>query len=302
MKAVLDTKPTSIYDDDTSQHYHFPRRYRAIVGRALGDWVVLRRPRADGGNLAYFAAAKIVSIDDDPNTPGMSYARFADYLPFDSPVPWRVDGSYAEEPLRNMPQREVGVYLRGRSVRPLTDEDFADIVLSGLRQSLDTSKILTLGLMSPGETADDLGDPLGERTRQVEQVLTNRVVRDANFRRSVCGAYDHRCAVTRIKVMDSAGNYGIHAAHIWGVSQGGPDVVSNGIALSATVHWLFDSYLIAVTDDYRLLIDHMRVPADVREILLRHGDHIALPSDRKDWPHPVYLSKHRHIFLGITKA
>lgn len=96
MKAVLDTKPTSAYDDDVSQHYHFPRRYLAIVERSRGDWVVLRRPRADGGNLAYFATARIVSIDDDPQSPGMSYARFSDYLPFGGPVAWRAGGRYAE--------------------------------------------------------------------------------------------------------------------------------------------------------------------------------------------------------------
>jgi putative restriction endonuclease len=33
------------------------------------------------------------------------------------------------------------------------------------------------------------------------------------------------------------------------VAEGGPDVVQNGIALSATAHWLFDRHLIALTDD-----------------------------------------------------
>ncbi len=89
MKAVLDTKPTSIYDDEVSERYQFPRRYLATIERCLGDWVVLRRPRADGGNLAYFAAAKIAAIDPDPRGSGMSYARFSDFLEFDAQVPWR---------------------------------------------------------------------------------------------------------------------------------------------------------------------------------------------------------------------
>src|ERR1700744_2252055 len=129
MKAVLDTKPNSAYDDEMSDRYHFPRRYLSIMERCIGDWVVLRRPRADGGNLAYFATAKIASIDPDPQGAGMSYARFSDFLFFDTPVPWRSENRYAEEALRNMPQQEIGVYLRGRSVRPLTDEDFTDLAL-----------------------------------------------------------------------------------------------------------------------------------------------------------------------------
>ena len=92
MKAVFDTKTTSIYDDDISSHYHFPRRYLSIVERAVGDWVIFRRPRADGGNLAYFAAARVTGIDPDVEQHGMSYARIADFLKFDSPVAWTVGG------------------------------------------------------------------------------------------------------------------------------------------------------------------------------------------------------------------
>src|SRR5262249_13242706 len=103
MKAVFDTKPTSVYDDDISRHYQFPRRYLATVEKCVGDWIVLRRPRADGGNLAYFATARVESLEPDPITSGMSYARLTEYLPFDKPVPWTIDGRYAEESLRSMP-------------------------------------------------------------------------------------------------------------------------------------------------------------------------------------------------------
>src|SRR5690348_12278258 len=63
MKAVFDTKPSSGYDDDLTRHYQFPRRYLGQVKEAVGDWVVLRRPRADGGNLAYFAVAKWLALN-----------------------------------------------------------------------------------------------------------------------------------------------------------------------------------------------------------------------------------------------
>ena len=61
----------------------FPRRYLSIVEQTVGDWIILRRPRADGGNLAYFAAARVATVDTDSDQPGMSYARFADFLAFD---------------------------------------------------------------------------------------------------------------------------------------------------------------------------------------------------------------------------
>ncbi|MDQ4678840.1 hypothetical protein RCF13_03815, partial [Stenotrophomonas maltophilia group sp. RNC7] len=69
MKAVFDTKPTSIYDDDQTEDYQFPRRYLNTVRQCENDWVVLRRPRADGGNLAYFAVARIAEVEQDINNP-----------------------------------------------------------------------------------------------------------------------------------------------------------------------------------------------------------------------------------------
>jgi len=75
MKAVFDTKPGSAYDDDLLRHYQFPKRYLSIVKQTVGDWVVLRRPRADGGNLAYFAVARVVALDPDPVDPTLTFAR-----------------------------------------------------------------------------------------------------------------------------------------------------------------------------------------------------------------------------------
>src|SRR3954468_4408308 len=97
LKAVFDTKPRSAYDDDVTRHYQFPRRYRGVVGDAVGDWVVLRRPRADGGNLAYFAVARVAGLEPDPLNPALTFARLTDYLEFDRTVAWRREGRYAEQ-------------------------------------------------------------------------------------------------------------------------------------------------------------------------------------------------------------
>jgi putative restriction endonuclease len=43
-----------------------------------------------------------------------------------------------------------------------------------------------------------------------------------------------------------------------GVQDGDPDVVQNGLALSATVHWLFDRHLMSLTDNVGLLVSHIR--------------------------------------------
>lgn len=304
MKAIFDTKPTSVYDDDLSRHYHFPRRYYDLVEQCIGDWIILRRPRADGGNLAYFATAKIVDVQPDLMMPGMSYARFTNYIEFDEPVPWQLNGRYAEEALRNIPKPEVGVYLRGRSVRLISDADFLALIASGLKETFDPKIADRFGLPNAPivevarvvHEAED--EPYGERVRRVERALTNRTVRDANFRRSVCEAYDSRCAITGLRIIDGRGRTEAEAAHIRAVDDDGPDIVQNGVALSRTLHWMFDRYLISLTDDCRLLIGKQKIPVELRTSFVGEGEQIRLPTNRERWPHPAYIAWHREAFLA----
>ena len=81
--------------------------------------------------------------------------------------------------------------------------------------------------------------PPEEQERRIEQILVNRKIRDVAFRRAVIDAYDVTCAVTGLRIINGGGKAEAQAAHIWSVADGGPDVVQNGIALSATAHWLF---------------------------------------------------------------
>lgn len=90
----------------------------------------------------------------------------------------------------------------------------------------------------------------------------------------------------------------MQAAHIWPVAEGGPDTIQNGIALSATVHWLFDRHLISLTDNYGLLVSHNKVPSEIRVLFEKHAHRIHLPDDRQLWPHPAYIAKHREAFVN----
>ncbi|MBY5524059.1 HNH endonuclease [Rhizobium leguminosarum] len=302
MKAVFDAKPGSNYDDDVSQHYQIPRRYLTIAHRCLDDWIVLRRPRADGGDLAYFATAKVAQIETDQSDPAFAYIRLTNFLPFDPPVSWRHDGRYAEQALRDLPQREVGVYLRGRSVRQLTDADFLDLIAAGLTKTLGANGIEALGMLPSMLLAKPLhAEPEDIRRIRVGVLLTNRIIREASFRRIVCSAYGNRCSISALKISDHAGNFEAQAAHIVPVSEGGPDLVQNGIALSATFHWLFDRHLFSIADDYSLLFDEARIPLECRNLFDQPQGRVDLPTDESLWPHPKFLRKHREKFLRLRK-
>lgn len=132
--------------------------------------------------------------------------------------------------------------------------------------------------------------------RRIEQMLVNRKIRDANFRLEVCRAYDDRCAVTGLRIINGGGRAEVQAAHIKPVAAGGPDVVQNGIALSATVHWLFDRHLISIGEDYRLLVSHNRVPSELVGLFRPENEGLHLPQDRRLWPHPAFLAYHREAY------
>ena len=77
----------------------------------------------------------------------------------------------------------------------------------------------------------------------------------------------------------------MEAAHIRPVAQNGPDTVRNGLALSRTVHWMFDRGLISVDDDYRLLTAKAKIPAGVERLFDPSG-YVRVPeSDARQAEH-----------------
>lgn len=71
---------------------------------------------------------------------------------------------------------------------------------------------------------------------------------------TVLDAYDNRCAVTGLHMVNGGGETDIQGTHIWSVVDGRPDAGQNSIALSATAVWLFDRHLISLGDECRRLL------------------------------------------------
>jgi putative restriction endonuclease len=186
MKGVFDTKAESGYDDDIICRYHFPRQYRAIAEALVGSWIVYREPQRNAGRRAYVAAARVARIEEDAQRPGHAYAYVECYLPFDLPVPFVVGGRYAEAPLRALADStRIGAYLQGKSIRALSEEDFAAIVRNGLDDVLASANATRLDLDDlrlDRDTCELLQAPPEEQERRIEQILINRKIRDAAFR------------------------------------------------------------------------------------------------------------------------
>jgi putative restriction endonuclease len=128
--------------------------------------------------------------------------------------------------------------------------------------------------------------------------LLERPFRDAAFTRVIQTAYQSTCAMTGLKLINGGGRCEIEAAHIQPVAQDGPDSPRNGIALSRTVHWMFDRGILSVSETGEILLAQRFVPDPVRRMLNPDGK-IMFPSSAAWTPHPVFLRYHRdHIFKG----
>ncbi|MGO4727856.1 MULTISPECIES: HNH endonuclease [unclassified Inquilinus] len=294
--GVFIHRSDSIYDDSPAERYQFPSQYLGRVQACAGDWIIYYEPRKVAETRGYFAVAKVQQVISDPAASGMYVALIepGSYLDFASPVPFNDVDGVVERGVLNEQGRISG---RAQSaVRPLSPGDFNRIVALGLDQSEPV-------LPRVGEAAPPLGfqeeqAPVEfEQTRDRVSSITSRIVRDRVFRRVVLRAYDERCAITGLKLINGGGRAEVAAAHIRPVEASGPDIVSNGIALSGTAHWMFDRGLISLGDDLEILISRQANDQDSIRAFINRTGRARSPQRPLDRPHPHFLQWHReHCF------
>jgi putative restriction endonuclease len=132
-----------------------------------------------------------------------------------------------------------------------------------------------------------------EQPRDRIALYTSRIARDRIFRQVVLRAYDERCAITGLKLINGGGRAEVQAAHIRSVEANGPDIVSNGIALSGTAHWMFDRGLISLGDDLEILVSRQMNDPDSVMSIINKTKRALPPTRNSDRPHPHFLKWHR---------
>jgi putative restriction endonuclease len=284
MKAVFAYSEASKYDDLPEERYHFPKQYLKNVMAAEGDWIVYYRPRRNGSRdaLHYFAVARVVSVVPDQRVPDHFYAYLRDYLELTNPVPHKVGDRFVGVGAPNQFQS---------AVRSLDDSEFDFILRLGMAPVLH-QRPNQHDLVPPAD------DPFDE-TRPIVQQMVNRKVRDAAFAKQVVGiAYQGRCAITGLCITNGLGRAEVEAAHIKPVERDGPDSPRNGLALSRTVHWMFDRGLISIGDNHDILIAKGKIP-DAALRLINLDRKLLPPTNSRYLPHSQFLRFHREtIFKG----
>jgi putative restriction endonuclease len=296
-KGVFLYREDSRYEDRPWAVYQFPDQYLSRASQMVDDWVIYMEP-VKAGRKGYHAVARVDRITPDPSTPGMHLAIIdpTSYLPFDRDVRFQSGGDYPERSVLN----EAGK-VSGRAqaaVRPIPAEDFNRIVGLGLGTH-DELLPRSDAQIASAAVAEEQAPYDFEQDRV--QMLTKRTVRERIFRTRVLKAYDRRCAFTGFQFINGGGRAEVEAAHIKSVQDKGPDVVQNGLALSGTVHWMFDRGLLTVADNAEILLsNHINDVEGVRKILRPNGL-AQFPDRAHDRPDPAFLRWHReHCFKGVA--
>ncbi|GLS45598.1 HNH endonuclease [Methylobacterium brachythecii] len=294
--GVFIHRADSIYDDSPAERYQFPKQYLSRVQACLSDWIVYYEPRKLAGTRGYFAIARVEDIIPDPSVVGMFVALIepGSYLDFAQPVPFADEGGVLERGVLNEQGRISG--RAQAAVRSISPTDFDRILNRGLDDENAVLPRVGERAADPGFAEPQVPFGLDEARERVAQI-TSRIVRDRVFRRVVLAAYGERCVLTGLKLLNGGGRAEVAAAHIRSVEANGPDIVTNGLALSGTAHWMFDRGLISLSDDLEILISRQtNDPDGIRNFINKTGRALA-PLRALDRPHPHFLAWHReHCF------
>jgi putative restriction endonuclease len=290
-KGVFVIGSHSDYRDEPSQFYRFPPQWMANAAKVVGNWIIYQEPRR-AGPRGYYAVAKVERIVPDPAVKDMFLALIepGSFLEFGRDVPFQFDGRAVERGLlgpdgRHNNEREV------QSIRPISDADFNRILDLGLveeNELLPRVDIDHHAMIQIDGDAEPWDGPIDRAT-----MLVSRKVRNPQFRHRVLNAYGCQCALTGMRLINGRGRPEAEAAHIMSVEAGGPDAVNNGIALSGTVHWMFDRWLISLGDEGEILLSRKINDVEGVENLIYKDRRARFPTSPGLRPHRRFLEWHR---------
>ncbi|MCX5650818.1 MAG: HNH endonuclease [Planctomycetota bacterium] len=294
---ILEMREGSGYGD-SDRKYEFPARYLRQFDEALADGeavALIYEPRREGGRRAYVAWTRVRQRPTRPAATGDYVAQFDGGLrSFDQPVPFALNGIPVEHRLRPLSPNEYGRAVQGRAVRPIPEGNALEI--------------LALGSASYARTrVYDLANESIETRERVRKTI-EQIERDARFRDRILMNYGFRCGLSGLGIGPNPASklHGVlDAAHIRPVSQNGPDAAGNGIAMTPTLHRLFDAGLFtlvprqgAIVVERSPQLHEQLLRSDRSRLQLENGMELLLPSDAAAAPTKEFLSFHREqVFL-----
>lgn len=189
---------------------------------------------------------------------------------------------------------------------PIKREELKTAIIEhyfGIRQ---TTKYQRQEVYSAKIKQQILYDPEQNYARKVKQTIDEQpkeirdefvVIRSSVFRKAILEIYDYQCSVTGLKVADAKQRPLVDACHIMPFAETYNDSIRNGLALSPTFHRAFDRGLIAISDNYKVLV-HPKLKDFNPDSGIRQYENreILLPSENQFYPSIKHFREHRSKF------
>jgi putative restriction endonuclease len=169
-----------------------------------------------------------------------------------------------------------------RADKPLRKALARQLLADNFPETLHTDIAAQLGMdIAQGIVADGTAMPARRR--------------DPTFRERVLRAYEYRCCVCGFDLRIGNVSAGLEAAHIRWFTAEGPDVESNGMAMCALHHKIFDLGAFTVEPDNLAIVfsQNLQLGETTRSHLLSyHGAGIIQPQSKAHVPDREYLKWH----------
>ena len=123
-------------------------------------------------------------------------------------------------------------------------------------------------------------------------------IRGGLFKREIPKIYNNTCAISGLRISATINVSMVDACHIVPFAESYDDSLSNGIALCPNLHRAFDRGLIAISDDYTVIVNSNFVENKDSSFNFCQfeGKRISLPMSKDLYPSLENLAKHRNKF------
>ncbi len=212
----------------------------------------------------------------------------------------RGDGLWEVPGADSVPKSASGDFhktaLRRQGIEGGLSEAGHRLLLGNAELVAEAAQLLLQGHF-PESLHDDIRGAVGLRAEWVVRDA-RAPVRDPGFRSAVLRAYERRCAVCDYDIRLGDDLLGLEAAHIRWHAAGGPDEVSNGLALCGFHHQALDRGawgLESLREGFRIVVSSEVHGQSAALRLLRdfHGERLRRPLFSHDVPLVAHVRWHR---------
>ena len=117
-------------------------------------------------------------------------------------------------------------------------------------------------------------------------------IRGGVFKKEIPKIYNYTCCISGMRIIADKEVQMIDACHIVPFSQSSDDTIGNGLSLCPNLHRAFDRGLVAISDDYRVLVKPFHeVNNNAYSIKQFEGKRVLLPKEKAYHPLTANLAK-----------